>query len=29
MRVEEYECHFTKVMRYTTNDTNTEKKKQF
>jgi hypothetical protein len=29
MRVEEYECHFTKMMRYAPDDTNTEEKKQF
>ncbi|XP_025800065.1 uncharacterized protein LOC112879864 [Panicum hallii] len=29
MRVEEYERHFTKMMRYAADDTNTEEKKQF
>jgi hypothetical protein len=29
MRVEEYERHFTKMMRYTVDDTNTEEKKEF
>jgi hypothetical protein len=29
MRVEEYECHFMKMMRYTPDDTNTDQKKQF
>jgi hypothetical protein len=29
MRVEEYEGHFTKMMRYAADDTNTEEKKQF
>jgi hypothetical protein len=29
MRVEEYECHFTKMMRYAADGTNTEEKKQF
>jgi hypothetical protein len=29
MRVEEYECHFTKMMRYAADDTNTREKKQF
>jgi hypothetical protein len=29
MRVEEYECHFAKMMRYAINDTNTKEKKQF
>jgi hypothetical protein len=29
MRVEEYEHHFTKMMRYAADDTNTEEKKQF
>jgi hypothetical protein len=29
MRVEEYEHHFTKMMRYAANDTNTEEKNQF
>jgi hypothetical protein len=29
MRVEEYERHFTKMMRYTADDTNTKEKKQF
>ncbi|RLM66119.1 uncharacterized protein C2845_PM16G05430 [Panicum miliaceum] len=29
MRVEEYERHFTKMMRYAANDTNTKEKKQF
>jgi len=28
MRVEEYECHFMKMMRYAPDDTNTEEKKQ-
>jgi hypothetical protein len=29
MRVEEYECHFMKMMRYAPDDTNTDQKKQF
>jgi hypothetical protein len=29
MRVEEYECHFMKMMRYAPDDLNTEHKKQF
>ncbi|XP_025798638.1 uncharacterized protein LOC112878607 [Panicum hallii] len=29
MKVEEYERHFTKMMRYAADDTNTEEKKQF
>ena len=29
MRVEEYECHFTKMMRYAPDDVNTDEKKQF
>lgn len=29
MKVEEYECHFMKMMRYTPDDTNTDEKKQF
>jgi hypothetical protein len=29
MRVEEYERHFMKMMRYTPDDTNTDQKKQF
>jgi hypothetical protein len=29
MRVEEYERHFTKMMRYAADDTNTKEKKQF
>jgi hypothetical protein len=29
MRVEEYERHFMKMMRYAPNDTNTDQKKQF
>jgi hypothetical protein len=29
MRVEEYECHFMKMMRYTPDDTHTDQKKQF
>ena len=29
MKMEEYECHFTKMMRYAPDDTNTEEKKQF
>jgi hypothetical protein len=29
MRMEEYERHFTKMMRYAADDTNTEEKKQF
>jgi hypothetical protein len=29
MRVEEYECHFMKMMRYALEDTNLEQKKQF
>lgn len=29
MRVEEYERHFTKMMRYALDDTNTDEKKQF
>jgi hypothetical protein len=29
MRVEEYERHFTKMMRYAADDSNTEEKKQF
>ena len=29
MKVEEYERHFTKMMRYAPGDTNTEEKKQF
>jgi hypothetical protein len=29
MRVEEYELHFMRMMRYTPDDTNTEQKKQF
>jgi hypothetical protein len=29
MRVEKYECHFMKMMRYTPDDTNTDQKKQF
>jgi hypothetical protein len=29
MRVEEYECHFMKMMRYALDNTNTDQKKQF
>jgi hypothetical protein len=29
MRVEEYDCHFMKMMRYAPDDTNTDPKKQF
>jgi hypothetical protein len=29
MKVEEYECHFMKMMRYAPDDTNTDQKKQF
>jgi hypothetical protein len=29
MRVEEYECHFMKKMRYAPKDTNTDQKKRF
>jgi hypothetical protein len=29
MRVEEYECHFMKMMHYAPEDTNLERKKQF
>ena len=29
MRVEEYKRHFTKMMRYTPDDVNTDKKKRF
>jgi hypothetical protein len=29
MRVEEYERHFMKMMRYAPDDTNTDQKKQF
>jgi hypothetical protein len=29
MRVEEYKCHFMKMMRYTPDDTNTDQKKKF
>jgi hypothetical protein len=29
MRVEEYERHFMKMMRYAPHDTNTDQKKQF
>ena len=29
MRVEEYECHFTKLMRYAPDDVNTDEKKKF
>jgi hypothetical protein len=29
MRVEEYECHFVKMMRYAPENTNLEQKKQF
>jgi hypothetical protein len=29
MRVEEYKCHFTKMMRYAVDDTNTKEKKHF
>jgi hypothetical protein len=29
MRVEEYECHFMKMMRYAPDDTNTDQNKQF
>jgi hypothetical protein len=29
MRVEEYECHFMKMMRYAPDDTNTDREKLF
>jgi hypothetical protein len=29
MRVEDYERHFMKMLRYSTDDTNTDQKKQF